>query len=204
MRVLFELWRMWWSRWSDGRVQRVLLIQTADTDSFLHLADTIRGRFRNADIDIGVLPRAEAQVPENLGCHVIAMGDGVTADLVRQLRKQRYDTAVVGMCGESGFWRQKILGFLVGARQVLFYNENGDGFPCNLFHLGAMHRHFWWRRMSDTRAPSASRRSYVLGFAHRVFSIPVVAWLLVRAGTWELRRRFNRWRRVRSDILGGR
>ncbi len=57
------------------------------------------------------------------------------------LRKQRFDAVVLFMTGDPSYWKVKIFAFLLGARRILIFNEEGDCFFFNVHQWLALISH---------------------------------------------------------------
>ena len=193
MRILPSLVMMWRQDWPHERVRRVLVVQTANAPVFNKIFCGVRRRFQTAAIELAIHPEMEKALPADHGCTLLHIDRKNKLQFVRKLKSRRYDTVVVGFCGERGFWKLKILPFLLGAQQVLVYNENAGAFAFNRYHLGAMRRHLKWRMMQALFPETGMSESLPLLLAEeavrRVLAGPAFLWVFWRAARWERKRR---------------
>jgi hypothetical protein len=121
-----------------------LLVQTAGPEQLALAVDRVRERFPGTRLTVllqrkmgGLIPpRPEVEYVEN---------EGPRPGFVRRLRTRKFDTVFVLYTNEPGYWKLKLLPFVMGARSIFAINENLDWFPVSLRHGSTLARHLRWR-----------------------------------------------------------
>lgn len=143
---------------SDGDVSHAgsgLLIQTGSPALLNRAVRMIRERCQGLELTVLSQRGMTEQVVHEPGVTYLD-NDGSKVELIRQLRARRFDVAFVLYSNEGGFWKLKLLPYLVGASSVLAYNENLDSFPVSLKTLSEVLQHVRWRLESSmTKAPGS-------------------------------------------------
>ena len=195
MGVIRDLWRMWRTDWPHDRVRRVLVLQTANPPSFNKILCAVRRRFEGAEIEMAIHAETEKTLPRDHGCRMLFINRKNKSECVKELKSRGYDTVVVQFCAERGFWKLKLLPFLLGARQVLAYNESADAYALNRRHARIIFLHVKWRAGQFIRRGTGAHGSLLRALAaktlRRALAGPAFLWLLWRAAGWELKRRRN-------------
>ena len=139
-----------------------------------------------------VLLRRDAvgRVPVGEGVDVFVV-DGPKTRLVRELRARRFDRAFVLLANDPGYWKLKLLPFLLGAPGVDGVNEYLGCFPLGWRHLGALARHLRWRLESSVTFAGQAQPWAVAALARLVLYPLTLAYLLVheRVRSLSVRRR---------------
>lgn len=145
---------------SDGDTTRAasgLLIQTGSSALLNRAIRMIKERCPGIELTVLRQRGMAEQVVHESGVTYLD-NDAAKLDLVKQLRSRRFDVVFVLYSNEGGFWKLKLLPFLVGASSILAYNENLDSFPVSLKTVDQVLKHLRWRLESSmTRAPGSPR-----------------------------------------------
>jgi len=67
------------------------------------------------------------------------------------------------------YWTMRLLGWKLGGRNTIFYNENLDHFMLRPRSLGTILRHFWWRTKNFVRwesRPGGATYTFLWRLAH--------------------------------------
>jgi hypothetical protein len=130
-----------------------LLVQTGSPDLLARTVDVIRSR----------LPELELSVLRQRGARdrILLRGDvhyldneGSKLELVRALRARNFDVVFVLFSNEPGYWKLKLLPYLLAADGLLAVNEHLGWFPLTIQRAGELTHHLRWRlKNSVTVAP---------------------------------------------------
>jgi hypothetical protein len=171
----------------------VLVVQTVNSPIFEKILRVVLRRFEDAEIELAIRPEMEKRLPKNHDCRLWLIDRDKRAEFIGELKSRYFDTVVVGWCAQRGFWKLKLLPFLLGPRRVLVYNENADSFFLNRRHLRAICHHLKWRIVQRCFLENWARDSLLVLVAERIarFALagPAFFWLLLRAALWERKRR---------------
>jgi hypothetical protein len=122
----------------------VLVIQTGFPELLTEAVDRVRAHLPAAAMTVLLQRNMADQVPVREQVEYLE-NVGSKRALTRQLRNRRFDAVFMLYFNHPGFWKLKLLPFLIGARQVLAINENLVWFPVSLRHAGALAKHMGWR-----------------------------------------------------------
>jgi hypothetical protein len=191
VKIVRELWRTWNTNWPNDQVKRVLVLQSASPTLFLNTVKAVRERFAGAEVHAAVHEYCLPHLPPDFVQRFFPIDRKDKLGFISLLRRNEYDTVVICVTGEGDFWKPKLMGFCIKAKQVLCYNEHGGAFVCNRWHYAAMLRHFRYclsRRSTGRRRWRAAVWSGFLSVT--LGPVAVSAWML-RAIAWEARRLLN-------------
>jgi len=127
---------------------RALLIQSGSPLVVARALPALRARLPDLHFSMLVRRDAVGRVPAGDGVDVLVV-DGPKTKLVRDLRARRFSRAFVLFANDRGYWKLKLLPFLLGVPSVEAINENLGCFPLGWRHLGALARHLRWRMESS-------------------------------------------------------
>jgi hypothetical protein len=122
----------------------LLVIQTGSPALLVKAVDLVRSTLPSASVTVLLQRNMADKVPVREGVEYME-NTGSQRALVQRLRERRFDAAFVLYFNHPGFWKLKLLPFLIGARNVLAINEHMGWFPLSLHHFGAFARHLRWR-----------------------------------------------------------
>ena len=118
--------RFLWHRAEPDSMRNVLLVQTCNPDLLAHVAAEARRRFPRARLTAllqkGMRPYLPAELPVD---ETIDNPSGGKRELLRRLRAGRFEAICLIESGEPGFWKLKLLPWILGPRAVLVYDRNG-------------------------------------------------------------------------------
>lgn len=195
MGLVRDIWRMWQTDWPHENVRRVLLVQTANPPAFNGILCAVRRRFHEAEIILAIHPETEKTLPRDHGCRICFINRKGKRECVRELRSLQCDTVIACFCAERGFWKLKLLPFLLGPRQFLIYNENADAYPLNRQHFHILCKHIKWRARNvirrETDLSNSILRLLIIKALRIALAPAAFMWLAWRAAAWERRRRRN-------------
>jgi len=154
-----------------------LVIQTGSPELFVKAVDLVRTALPSTTVTVLLQRNMAGKVSARAGVEYLE-NTGSKRALVRRLRERRFDAAFMLYFNQPGFWKLKILPFMIGARRVLAINENMDWFPISLRHATALARHLSWRAGQHTDHESALK-SMAVGGVRAVAKVAVIAWLIL-------------------------
>jgi len=189
------------SRGDAAGARTVLVVQSGAPEVLEQVVQSTRDSFPGAAICVLLQRNMRARVRALEGVEYLE-NTGSKRALLEQLRARRFDVAVVLYTNEPGYWKLKLLPFLVGARHVFAVNEHLGRFPISLRAGGALARHVSWRAGGN----GGSRTDALLGFgktaAGHAASHVVAAWLLAYeriASARAAKRGAPRWKTPPAD-----
>jgi hypothetical protein len=123
---------------TPGSREKVLIVQSAEPPYVLKALDILREHPHFINPSFTLFCRNKPEVVSSLDGHPMLrriFTHAETQDSLRHLlvlRRQRFDGVVLFLTGDPSYWKVKIFAFLVGARRILVFNEEGDCFFFNL------------------------------------------------------------------------
>ncbi|NLH47589.1 MAG: hypothetical protein GX444_03185 [Myxococcales bacterium] len=119
--------RFLWSRTEPDSLRDILLVQTCNPDLLAHVAAEARRRFPRARLTALLQKDMRPYLPADLPVdQTIDNPRGGKRGLLRRLRAGRFDAVCLIESGESGFWKLKLLPWILGSRAVLVYDRFGS------------------------------------------------------------------------------
>ena len=163
-------------------IRTILLVQSAPIDLALRVVPRLRTAFPNCEVDAVIREddHEAAAAAEFARLFVVRWEDRF--DVVRRLRRRRYD-AIVVPTGRTGSDYLRVLPFFLRTRAILVFNEGLDWFPLHATRMGSLAHHVSGR-------PSTS--AFLRWLATRAVLVSLSTAVLV-AGTVRLEMRA--WRR---------
>lgn len=126
--------------------QRVLVVQTANADLFLHVLRAVRERFPAAELTALIQKGMRENLPEILPVEKACLNDPAhRRELLAALRAARFDVVCLIESGESGYWKLKLLPVLLRPRAAYVYDRRA---AARLLSLAAAPVLLWSRRKS--------------------------------------------------------
>lgn len=191
MKLLREALRTWNTNWPTERVKRVLVAQSGSPGLFLDILRAVQERFGGAEIHVAIHDYCLPYLSPDHTQRFFLVDRNDKLGFIRRMRRNAYDTVVICVTGEPDFWKLKLMGFCLRAKQVLCYNEHGGGFVCNRWHRAAVLKHLRYRLSRS----SPGRRSFRITVLSRFLRVSLggvafLVWML-RATIWEMRRLVN-------------
>jgi len=166
-----------------GNVRDVALVQTGPAHRLPQVLARLRAEFPSASIQAVVEEDGAAVLPTD-GIAVAVARPGRRLDLLRELRRRRFDLVVIQF-DDQPMAELGRLAFLLRARSMLAFNQNLDHFPVNVHRAATISQHFG----GDGRGGSALVFLLVRRFlSATVVSPATTAWLAAKAA----------WRRARG------
>ncbi len=127
-------------RFRHDRVRSVLLLQSAPIEHTLRVGARVRSLFPGCEIDLVVREDDRGAAPASEFGRVLVVRWEDRLDVVRRLRRQRYDAVVVPTSyGGSDYLR--VLPVLLRTKAILVFNERLDWFPVHATRLGSLAQH---------------------------------------------------------------
>ena len=169
-------------------VHSVLLVQSGPIDLALQVAGRLRGILPGCEIEglIGEGDRDAAAGRELDSVTTVRWEDRL--DVVRRLRRQRYD-AVVMLLSRRGSDYLRMLPILLRTRVILAFNDHLDYFPLHVSRLATLSHHLSGRGGVGGTLRWAVGRVIVLPFA-TLFLVAAVGRLYARTA-WRRSRRLG-------------
>ncbi|HPQ70673.1 MAG TPA: hypothetical protein PKW95_16225 [bacterium] len=153
-----------WRRPAAERMRTVLIVQTCNADLLGHVVAEARQRFARAKITVLVQKGMEPYLPELAADERLINPVAGQAALVRQLRARRFDAVCIVEGGERGFWKLKLLPFLLRPQGVWLYDRIARPWPLSMSQAARL----WLRRFGPEHSPLTARR----------LAAPLTAWRL--------------------------
>jgi len=164
---------------SNGDVsgaRSVLLIQTSHPDVLTRAVDMLREALPQARMTVLLQRnmRGRLQLREDVE---FLDNDREKGAVVRELSSRGFDAAFVLYANQPGYWKLKLLPFLIGVARVYAINEHMGWFPLTLRNTGPLLRHLAWRAGAQ-RSSGIEAAMRVAGSAARSAVTPAIAaWL---------------------------
>ena len=172
--------------------RKVLVVQTGSPELLARAVDRVRENEPDFDYTVLLQREMEGKVPLREGVTYL-VNEGPKPSFIARLRAENFGRAWVMFTNEPGYWKLKLLPFLLGASEVRVLNENLDWFVLSVQDLSPVAQHLRWRLESSvTRA--ALPGSGAIASAARAASYPA---LLLLLGAWE------QGRLLRARLRGG-
>jgi hypothetical protein len=170
---------------------RVLLVQSGNPKLLTRVLDSLATQFPRCSFTV-LLQRAMTDlVPVREGVEYLE-NQGPRPSFIRSLRERKFERVFVMYANEPGFWKLKVLPFVVGAGAIFAVNENLDWFPVDLRHTEELAAHLRWRLESSVTF-AADIRSGVIEAAAKTAVYPALLAYLFG---------FERYRNYRIDKGG--
>lgn len=127
-----------------GGARSMLLIQSGSQDVVTRAVDAVHRAYGDARLTVLLQRHMKDKVPLRDGVEYLHNTAG-KMEMITQLRQRRFDAAFILYSNHSGFWKLKLLPFVIGAGRVFAVNENIDWFPINLCDARRLAGHIRWR-----------------------------------------------------------
>ncbi|MBI3767415.1 MAG: hypothetical protein HY271_02850 [Deltaproteobacteria bacterium] len=167
-------------------VRSVLLLQSAPIDLTLRVAHRLRTLFPGCPIEVVVREDDRTALAGEDFARVMVVRWEERREVVRTLRRQRYDAVIVPM-SHRGSDYLRALPLLLRVRTILVFNDNLDYFPLHASRIGVLAHHVSGQPTTSALLIWLTKRSLLGSLA--------TLYLLVSTARLELR---ARWRRVPS------
>jgi len=168
------------------RIRSVLLVQSGPVDLALRVGERLHTMVPKDDITVVVREdHRDAMAGHDFGEMIVVLWED-RLDVVRALRRRRFDTVAVLM-SHAGSDYLRLLPYLLRTRSILAFNDNLDFFPVHVTRLTTLALH-----ISGQRSVGGLVR-WALGRA----ALTCVASVLLVAATLRIHIR-GRWRRART------
>ncbi len=134
-------------------VRSGLLIQTGSPDLLAKAVDLVRSRIPQMELTVLRQRGMDGRFSLREDVHYLD-NEGSKRQLLRSLRGAKFDLVFVIYSNEGGFWKLKLLPYLVAAEGVLAINEHLGWFPVTVQTTAELAQHVRWRLESSvTVAP---------------------------------------------------
>lgn len=163
----------------------VVLVQTGPSSAVPALVDRMRAMFPGAIVHLVTRDESLAEPGALPGVHVESAREGGGWDLLRRLRRKRFDVVAVHLAGEPSDDLGR-LAILLRARAMLAFNRNLDHFPINVHRAPTIAEHLGVGHDAASLAAWAARHAA----ARLVVAPAAAAWLAAKVG----------WRRLRGPV----
>ncbi|TMA24000.1 MAG: hypothetical protein E6J88_11820 [Deltaproteobacteria bacterium] len=170
--------------------ESALLVQTAAPERLARAIDKVRETHPRLRLSVLLQRAMAARVPARPDVEYIE-NEGPKPGFIRRLRARRFGTVFVLYTNDPGFWKLKVLPFLLGAARILAINENLDWFPVSLAKPRSLARHVFWRLGTSTAGGTGGIAQAVEMLVRRAAYPGLLAWLLAFERTQTHR---ARWR----------
>jgi len=158
-----------WLGGGKARNGGVLVVQSGSPELLIRVVDSLLERVPERPFTVLLQRAMEGRVPQRAGVEYIA-NEGPAPDFIRRLRAAGYRKVFVLYSNEPGYWKLKLLPFLLGG-EIHAVNENLDWLPLDLAHADLLAQHLRWRLETDF---AADRRSLPLELPVRVTAYPAL------------------------------
>jgi len=158
-----------------------ILFLTAPPEVGAKIAEAVKVQFSSIRWTVYLRENDLGQLREAVGGMEIASDkpSGSKAAFLAEIRRRRYDVAVVAWTGHRSYNRMKTVGLLSAAKRHLIYNENLDYFYLD-GNDGTWLRHLRWRASGGV-AFSPSIINTVIGIYKWTIGIAIGStWLISR------------------------
>jgi len=165
-----------WLLPSGATEDRILVVQTGSPALLTRLVDSLRGNSPEASLTVLLQRDMRKLVPEREDIEYID-NQGPKPSFIKMLGERRFDRAYVLYSNEPGYWKLKLLPFLIGVGEVRVVNENLDWFPLDLRHTDSLAAHLRWRLESSVTFAGDMNLGAVWNAARAVAYPAVLAYL---------------------------
>jgi hypothetical protein len=164
----------------------ILLVQSGPIELALRVAERLRAICPGCEIDAVVREDDREAAAGGGFAHLMVVRWEDRVEVVRRLRRQRYDTIAV-LLSRHGSDYLRVLPYLLRTRAILAFNDNADGFPVHATRAATFALHVSGRSSLGGLLRWAIGRS-VLGIAAFCVLVSSALRLQMRAA----------WRRART------
>ena len=172
--------------------QKILILQSAEPPQVLRALDHLRERPMFVNPHYILLCRNRPEILKSFQGHSLLAEIRThheTSDswkLLRALRRESLEVAVLFLTGDPSYWKLKCFAFLLGARHKLIFNENNDCFYFNWRSWLSLLSHRLQNRSGlRVRQPSKVRAACLILIKFLVlpfrFAWLLLVWLRLRA-----------------------
>ena len=155
---------------------RTLVVQTGSPQLLTRALDKLRQSSPETQFTVLLQKNMRAHVQLREGVEYLD-NQGPKPGFVKMLRDRRYDRIYVLFSNEPGYWKLKVLPFLLGPRVIYALNENLDSFAIDLRRTDTLAAHLRWRLESSVTFAGASELAGLWGAAKAVAYPAVLAYL---------------------------
>ena len=114
---------------------RVLVVQTCNPNLLDHVTKDVLSRHPGAEVEVLLQRGMRPWIVLQEGVNYLDNPEADRAEMVKRLRRRRYDLVVVTLSGEAGYWKLRLLPFGLDPRQVRVYNRHAQSFVLNVFNV---------------------------------------------------------------------
>ncbi len=123
-----------------AQARSILLVQSGPIDLALQVADRVRAMLPECDLD-AVVREDDRDVAASAGfTRVVPVRWEDRVDVVRALRRRRYDTVIV-LLSHRGSDYLRILPYLLRTRSIWAFNDNLDSFALHVTRVATLGLH---------------------------------------------------------------
>jgi len=182
--------RFLWSNADPETWRSALVVQTGGPGLLTRAVGDLAAKYPAMNLTVLLQRNMRERVPARPGVEYID-NEGPKPDFVRRLRAREFDVAFVLYTNDAGYWKLKLLPFLIDAGTVIAIKENLDWFPLNLRNTDALAAHLRWRMESSVTFSPGGVRRIPGALAKAAFYPAVLAYLLAFERARNLRARIN-------------
>lgn len=157
------------SRQNDRQAKRILIVQTCNPNLLDHVTKDVLKEFSHAQVEVLLQRNMREWITFHEGISYFDNPEGDRKELIGKLKEARYDLVVIIVSGEPGYWKLKLLPWVIDPRAVRVYNRLAQWSGLDFFSLG--------RFLADILAGAmgvANPRGLTLKSALRKLAAPLV------------------------------
>jgi hypothetical protein len=155
---------------------RALVVQTGSPHLFARVLDRLCESYPDSTFTGLLQKNMRGKVPERDDVDYID-NQGPKPAFVKMLRERSFDRIYVLYSNEPGYWKLKLVPFLLGPRAIYVVNENLDWFPIDLRRSETIAAHLRWRMESSITFSGDVEFGSVMSAAKAVAYPAVLAYL---------------------------
>jgi len=175
-----------------GDAREVLLIQTGDPELLALAVDMLSEALPRVRLTVLLRRNVRGRVRLRENVEYLDNDRGKSA-LVRDLAGRRFDAAFVLYANQPGYWKLKLLPFLIGVPRIYAINEHLGWFPLTLRKTGPLLRHLASRAGAQDSSGIEAAIRLTGGVARSALSPAIAAWLFA----------YERIASARASLHGG-
>jgi hypothetical protein len=138
-----------------GGARQVLVIQTGSPELLSQAVEMLQGALPGVRMTVLLQRDMRARMRLLDGVDYLE-NDASKLSLIRDLASRRFDAAFVLYVDQPGYWKLKLLPFLIGVPRVFAVNEHMGWFPIALRSPGPLLRHLKWRAGTERTGVEAA------------------------------------------------
>lgn len=172
---LFGPFRFLTANGDVGGARSVLVVQSGAPEVLVQAVDMLRGALPPVRMSVLLQRNMRGRLPLSDGVEYLD-NEGSKRALLKELRRRQFDAAFVLYTNHPGFWKLKLLPFMIGVPRVYAINEHMGWFPITLRSAAPLLRHLAWRAGS-ARSGFNAAIDLAQSAAHSAATPAIAAWL---------------------------